>query len=142
MPARRKRKASPLSQAIRYFIAGAVSAVAAFLIPLDSLSCTNDGYGQVCIHYIYTYDGIDGHTFKFVLGAIALLCVAMGIFYITRHNKAQVKQKSGTAFPASQPVAPQQPGMYPPPQNNFPGNYSGNAQPLPPSNEVPYNPYR
>ncbi len=166
MRVRRKRKRSPLSEAIRLFICAVVSAGAAILIPIDSVSCSNDGFGQVCIHTIYTYNGLDAHTFKLILGAVAILCMAGSVYYFIRHNKAQAIQKSGAAFSASQPVVPQQPAMYPPPQNNYPGSYTGNAQPLPPwaaypppqnnypgshtgdapplppSNEVPYNPYR
>lgn len=142
MPARRKRKRSPLNEAIRLFICAVVSAAAAILIPVESVSCTNDGYGQVCVDTTYTYNGLDAHTFKLILGAIAILCVAGSVYYFIRHNKAQAIPKSGAAFSASQPVVPQQPAMYPPPQNNFPGSYTGDAQPLPPSNNVPYNPHR
>lgn len=153
MNSRRKRTRSPLSQAIHLFITAIICAAGAFLIPVHSLSCTNQGYSQVCIDYVFTYDGINGPTFKIILGVAAVLFIVAGLFYLHRHNKLLAAQKSGAAFlplQSAQPIMPQQMGTYPPaqpmmpqqmgtypPQNAYPGNYMADAQFQPPSHQGP-----
>lgn len=133
---KRRRQQPPLKTAIQLFVSAAILIVVAFVIPLTSVSCSNNGGIQLCIET--TYYGLDAHTFGIVLGVLSVLCLAGGVFYLRRHKQALAARESGTVFSASQPNAPQQPGAYPPAQNTlYPGSYTGDASSQPPSNTIP-----
>lgn len=140
MSKRRKRQRSPLKSATQCFIGAVILLILAFVIPLTSVNCSNDGGVQLC--FVNTYYGLDAHTFGIVLGVISAIMFVAGIFYLRKHKQAlQARQnvavpyRQQTAQPM-QPMTPIQPNIsYPPVQNTFsPGNYPGTMPPQPPSN--------
>ncbi len=148
MRSKRKRQQPPLQTAIKLFVLGVLLVIGAVAIPLTSVSCSYVGAVQFCIET--TYDGLDAHTFGIVLGILSALCFAGGVYYLMRHKQTLAARGSSASFSASQPLAPQQPGAYPPPQNTFspgaypppqntvyPGSYTGDGSSQLPSNTIP-----
>lgn len=132
---RRKPKQPPLQTAIKLFVTGVLLLIAAFVIPSFSVSCSNEGSFQYCIET--TYYGMNAYTFGIVLGVGAIICFAVGVFYLNRHKQMLGASKSSAGYSAQQPIVPPQQGAYPPAQHtSSPDSNRGNASSQPPSNPI------
>lgn len=132
----KRRQQPPLQTSIKLFGLGVLLLIAAFVFPLISVSCTNEGSFQFCTET--TYYGMDAHTFGIVLGILAVLSFVGGVFYLMRHKQTLEAPKSGGVSSAPQPFVPPQPGAYPSAQNtSSSGSYRGDVPSQPPSNSIP-----
>lgn len=68
-------------------VLGVVLAVVAIMPSFSGVQCSNG----ICINYVYTFYGLDEHTFKVLCGIVAVLCIAGGIFFIVRHRQTQAQ---------------------------------------------------
>lgn len=138
MQGRGKRTVSPRNNALRLLVAGAVLAVAAIVLTPDTTNCTGEGSNLVCTHYFYGFNNLDGQTVKIILGVLAVLCLASGLFFLNRHYKAQRKEaQEERIFAVFQPTALPQSEMPLPMEDILPQeNYTEGVQsPLPPDDE-------
>jgi hypothetical protein len=74
---------------------GLLLLIVAIILPTETETCSNIGFGPSCIQTIYTYDGVSASTAKAVLYVVAALCIACGVILLVLHNLKQNKISTG-----------------------------------------------
>lgn len=118
---------------LELFALGLLLLVVAIIIPTETESCSNNGFGQLCIQTIYTYDGVSATTAKAILFVVAALCIAGGVALLILRNNGQKRLPTGQSpatITAPPPVRNDVPAPTPFPQRPNAGSpLAGVARP-------------
>lgn len=97
MVGRQKGHQPPLKTATQLFILGVILLLAAVIIPLFSLNCTDIEGVQHCVKA--TYFGMNARTFAIVLAVLSALFFCAGAFHFRRY-KHELKASQSTDAPS------------------------------------------
>ncbi len=95
--------------AIKYIIFGVLLAGGALILPTETQDCYGGGFSQYCIQTVYTYFGLSAPTAKILLGILAVLLIALGLYLLPRTKgipvnaraRAGLRLAATTALPPS-----------------------------------------